>query len=52
MVKKNLLKSLSVVMACMMAVMTVACGKNTVVEDAYAATNEVVETKEELKRQR
>ena len=47
MVRKNLLKSLSVVMACMMAVMTVACGKNTVVEDAYAATNEVVETKEE-----
>lgn len=47
MVKKNLLRSLSVVMACMMAVMTVACGKNTVVEDAYAATEEVVETKEE-----
>ncbi len=47
MVKKNLLRSLSVVMACMMAVMTVACGKNTVVEDAYAATSEVVETKEE-----
>ena len=40
MVKKNLLKSLSVVMACMMAIMTVACGSNTVENKEALATEE------------
>ena len=29
MIRKNLIKSLSVIMAAMLAVMTVACGSNT-----------------------
>ncbi len=45
MVRKNLLKSLSVVMACMMAVMTVACGSNTTADDTQASA--IVETQEE-----
>ena len=47
MVKKNLLKSLSVVMACMMAVMTVACGSNTVENDT-AATEEAAKESDTL----
>ena len=45
MVKKSLLRSLSVVMACMMAVMTVACGANTVTTDT-ASIEATVEEKE------
>ncbi len=45
MVKKNLLRSISVIMACMMAVMTVACGSNTVATADTASA--IVETKEE-----
>ena len=48
MVKKNLLKSLSVVMACMMAVMTVACGSNTVEKDTAAATEEAAKESDTL----
>ena len=47
MVKKNLLKSLSVVMACMMAVMTVACGSNTVENKEAVSTESAEETKVE-----
>ncbi|MBE5831502.1 MAG: hypothetical protein E7306_07160 [Butyrivibrio sp.] len=48
MVKKNLLKSLSVVMACMMAVMTVACGSNTVENKNAAATEETAKESDTL----
>ena len=48
MVKKNLLKSLSVVMACMMAVMTVACGSNTVENKTAAATEEAAKESDTL----
>ena len=44
MVKKNLLRSISVIMACMMAVMTVACGSNNV---STADTANAVETAQE-----
>ena len=48
MVRKNLIKSLSVVMATMLAIMTVACGKNTVTDTitnqvTQAATEKVLE---------
>ncbi len=44
MIKKNLLRSISVIMACMMAVMTVACGSNTVATEDTASA---VETRQE-----
>ena len=44
MIRKNLLKSISVIMACMMAVMTVACGSNTVATEDTASA---VETRQE-----
>ncbi|WP_029233241.1 hypothetical protein [Butyrivibrio sp. VCB2006] len=44
MVKKNLLRSISVIMACMMAVMTVACGSNSASTESASA---VVETAQE-----
>ena len=46
MVKKNLLRSISVIMACMMAVMTVACGSNTASTET-AENTAVVETAQE-----
>ena len=50
MVKKNLLKSLSVVMACMMAIMTVACGSNTVENKEALATEEEAKESETLEQ--
>ena len=44
MIRKNLLRSISVIMACMMAVMTVACGSNTVATEDTASA---VETRQE-----
>lgn len=46
MVRKNLLRSVSVIMACMMAVLTVACGSNTATTENGQATA-VVETAKE-----
>ncbi|WP_026490352.1 hypothetical protein [Butyrivibrio sp. XBB1001] len=46
MVRKNLLRSVSVIMACMMAVLTVACGSNTATTENGQATA-VVETAQE-----
>ena len=43
MIRKNLIKSLSVVMAAMLAVMTVACGQNTTDTQAQAAVTETAE---------
>ena len=43
MIRKNLIKSLSVVMATMLAVMTVACGQNTTDTQAQAAVTETAE---------
>ncbi len=37
MIRKNLMKSLSVIMAAMLAVMTVACGQNTVANESAEA---------------
>ena len=45
MIRKNLIKSLSVVMAAMLAIMTVACGANTT-EDASVAVEETAQEKE------
>ncbi|SFU78228.1 hypothetical protein [Butyrivibrio sp. INlla21] len=45
MIRKNLIKSLSVVMAAMLAIMTVACGANTT-EDASVAVEETAGEKE------
>ena len=50
MVKKNLLKSLSVVMACMMAIMTVACGSNTVENKEAPAAEEEAKESETLEQ--
>ena len=47
MIRKNLIKSLSVVMAAMLAVMTVACGKTTTDTAATSAVEAVQETQEE-----
>ena len=43
MIRKNLIRSLSVVMATMLAVMTVACGQNTTDTQAQAAVTETAE---------
>ncbi len=45
MIRKKLIKSLSVVMAAMLAIMTVACGANTT-EDASVAVEETAQEKE------
>ncbi|MBP3784166.1 MAG: hypothetical protein J6I68_13050 [Butyrivibrio sp.] len=45
MIRKNLIKSLSVIMAAMMAIMTVACGQNTVETSETAAVT--METEQE-----
>lgn len=46
MIRKNLIKSLSVVMAAMLAIMTVACGQNTVDSSVETAVTQEAEEKE------